>query len=141
MNILSVTNIVRSAMAWTTMLAQAEVAPVGDGAGAVAPEGFAGFMSAFFANPLNVIMFAAMLFFVIVLLPQQRQMKAQQKALAQALSELKKNDRVVTASGIHGTVIQSSAEEKLVTIRIDENSGARMTINRDVIAQVIRGDK
>lgn len=58
-------------------------------------------------------MLAAMLFFLIVLLPQQRQMKAQQKRLAKALSELKKNDRVITASGIDGTVIQRVQKRQL----------------------------
>ncbi len=124
------------------MLAQVAAPPAAAGdAGAAAPEGIAELFSAFFQNPINVLMLAAMLFFLIVLLPQQRQMKAQQKALAKALSELKKNDRVITASGIHGTVIQTNSEEAVVTIRIDENSGARMTINRDVIAKVISSDR
>ena len=122
------------------VLAQGAQAPAAD-----APQppagGLAELISGFFQNPINILMLAAMSFFLIVLLPQQRQMKAQQKALEKALAALKKNDRVVTASGIHGTVIQTNAEDAVVIIRIDENSGARMTINRDVIAKVITSDK
>ncbi len=136
----SLVDLLNIANAGKVMIAQAVPAPPGEAGGAPA-EGVAGFITSFFQNPINVLMLAAMLFFVIVLLPQQRQMKAKQKALDKALAELKKNDRVITASGIHGTVVQSNIDEAIVTVRIDENSGARMTINRDVIAKVIASDK
>lgn len=86
---------------------------------------------AFFSNPINVLLFAAILFMFIVVRPQQRQAKQTQKALA----DLKKNDRIVTNAGIHGVVV--STNDKVVTIRIDENSGARMTINRDSISKLV----
>ncbi len=84
----------------------------------------------FFASPLNLILISAILFMFLVARPQQ---KARQKQ-EQAQAELKKNDRVVTHSGIHGIVVQ--LQDGLVTLRIDENSGARMTINRDSIASI-----
>jgi preprotein translocase subunit YajC len=85
----------------------------------------------FLSNPLNLLLLAAILFMFIVVRPQQRQAKELQKALA----ELKKNDRVVTSGGIHGVVVSSS--DAVVTIRIDENSGARMTVNRESISKVV----
>lgn len=85
----------------------------------------------FISNPLNVLLLAAILFMFIVVRPQQRQAKELQKAL----SDLKKNDRIVTSSGIHGVVV--SMTDSLVTIRIDENSGARMTVNRDSISKLV----
>jgi len=90
----------------------------------------------FFTNPLNLMLLSAILFMFIVVRPQQKQMKDQKKAL----SELKKNDRVVTASGIYGTVTQANANETVVTIRIDESSGAKMTVNRDSISNIISTD-
>lgn len=90
----------------------------------------------FFTNPLNLTLLSAILFMFIVFRPQQKQMKDQKKAL----SELKKNDRVVTASGIYGTVTQANANETVVTIRIDESSGAKMTVNRDSISNIISTD-
>ncbi|MEZ6135346.1 MAG: preprotein translocase subunit YajC [Pirellulaceae bacterium] len=90
----------------------------------------------FLKNPINLLLVSAILFMFIVVRPQQRQAREQQKALA----ELKKNDRVVTAAGIHGVVVQAAAGEKVVTIRIDENSGARMTVNRDTITKIVNPD-
>lgn len=95
-----------------------------------------GLMKQFFANPLNLILISAILFMFIVVRPQQ---KAAREAKA-ALSALKKNDRVVTGSGIHGTVVQANEGESTIVIRIDENTGARMTVNRDAVSGVI-GDE
>lgn len=91
----------------------------------------------FLQNPLNLMLIVFVLFFFIVLWPQQRQMRAQQRALAEALTKMKKNDRVITSAGIHGTILQAAAESPTVTIRIDEGSGAKMTVNRESIAKVL----
>lgn len=91
-------------------------------------------------SPFNFMLMLFVLFFLIVLWPQQRQMRAQQRVLAEALSNLKKNDRVVTGAGIHGTVVQTSPEAGTVTIRIDEGTGAKMTISREAIARVVNAE-
>ena len=88
-------------------------------------------------NPFNLIMISGILFILLVLRPQQRQMKEHQKAL----TELKKNDRVVTNSGIHGTVVQASSDDPVVVLRIDENTGTRVTVNRDAISKIITETK
>ncbi len=88
-------------------------------------------------NPLNLILFSGILFILLVLRPQQKQMKDLQKQL----TELKKNDRVVTKGGIHGTVVQANQGDPLVSLRIDESSGARITIDRDAIAKVEAEEK
>jgi preprotein translocase subunit YajC len=84
-------------------------------------------------NPLNLILMSMILFFLLVVRPQRNDMKKMQQKLA----ALKKNDRVVTSGGIHGVVIQANSGEPTVVVRIDENSGARITINRDAIAKVL----
>ena len=91
----------------------------------------------FLSSPLSLILFSAILFMFLVVRPQQKQMKELQKALA----GLKKNDRVVLASGIHGTVVQASPGEAVVMVRIDENTGTRITVNRDSVAKVIADGK
>ncbi len=91
----------------------------------------------FFTNPLNLILLSAILFMFIVVRPQQKQAKDLQKAL----DDLKKNDRVILASGIHGTVVQANSGEAAISIRIDENSGARMTVNRESVAKVLTESK
>lgn len=91
-----------------------------------------------FGNPLVFISVAMLSFYLIVLRPQQRALKKSQLDHALAIKNLKKNDRVVTSSGIHGTVAGNNVEAKTVVIRLDEN--ARMTVNADTIA-VINPDK
>ncbi len=121
-----------------SILAQAAT----EGAGAKpSPDPF----TVFLQSPLNLMLIIIMLFFVVVVWPQQRQQRAQQRALAEALANMKKNDRVVTSAGIHGTILQASAESPVVTIRIDEATGAKMTVNRESIvrflAQESKADK
>ena len=110
------------------LIAQAaEGAPAGQEA---APGGF---LQQFFGNPINLVLFSLILFFLLVAQPQRKQAKRQQQMLA----ALKKNDRVVTSGGIHGVVVSANAEEPTVSIRVDDNSGARLTVNRESIASVV----
>jgi preprotein translocase subunit YajC len=111
-------------------VAENEAADGGGGNAQNAP-GFAEFL----LNPMNFLLLLLLLFYFMVLMPQQRQMRAQQRTLADALANLKKNDRVVTTGGIHGVVLQVP-ETGPVTIRIDEATGAKLTVNRDAIARV-----
>lgn len=96
-----------------------------------APAG--GFLQQFLGNPINLVLFSLILFFLLVAQPQRKQMKKQQQMLA----ALKKNDRVVTSGGIHGVVVSANAGETTVSIRVDDNSGTRLTINRESIATVV----
>ncbi len=73
------------------------------------------------------------LFYVTFIAPERRR-KAQE---AQLMASLKKNDRVVTIGGIHGTVVAISPESKVVTVKIDESGNTRIKINRSAIATVV----
>jgi len=48
------------------------------------------------------------------------------------LANLKKNDEVITTSGIHGTV--AIVKDKTVVVRVDE--GCRLEFDREAIASV-----
>lgn len=135
-------NWVRSAdwMSKFPLLAQADpegAEPLPEGVGEPARDTFLQFL----LSPLNFMVIIFVMFFFLVLFPQQRQMRAQQKALALALAGLKKNDRVVTTSGVHGTVVQTAPDAGTVTIRIDEGTGAKMTVSREAIAKVVSDAK
>ena len=52
------------------------------------------------------------------------------------LDNLKKNDEVITTSGIHGTV--AIIKEKSVVLRVDE--GCRIEFDRESIASVTSGE-
>ena len=83
---------------------------------------------------LSLIPFALIfvIFYFLVILPQQKRSK-QQKALLEAL---KKGDKVVTASGIWGTV--TNLGKDTVTLQISDNTKIR--IQRDQIARLRGGD-
>ena len=65
-------------------------------------------------------MFAVMYFFMIR--PQQKKAK-EQKAW---VDELKKGDKVVTMSGLHGLVSQVSPENPIVIVEIATNTHVKM---------------
>lgn len=53
------------------------------------------------------------------------------------LANLKKNDRVITAGGIYGVVVQASSDSEYVTIRIDESNNTRIKLLKTSIAKVV----
>lgn len=69
---------------------------------------------------LMVGMFAVMYFFMIR--PQQKKAKEQRAWV----DELKKGDKIVTISGIHGTVSQVSAENPVVVLEIAINTNIKI---------------
>jgi len=73
------------------------------------------------------------LFFFMVILPAQRKEKKQRASL---LENLKKNDEVLTSSGIIGVVQNLRPEEDEVTVRIDDNCKVRM--KKSSIVQIIK---
>ena len=73
------------------------------------------------------------LFYLMFIRPD-RQRRMEQ---AQMVENLKKNDRVVTAGGIHGTVVNANKGDKDIVIRVDENSNTRLRIVRTSISRVV----
>lgn len=69
-----------------------------------------------------------LIFYFLIIRPQRQQ----QKKVKEMLANLKKNDEVVTTSGIHGTV--AIVKEKTVVVRVDE--GCRLEFDRESIALV-----
>jgi preprotein translocase subunit YajC len=84
--------------------------------------------------PLLVSLFPFILVFlvmyVLIILPQQKQ----QKKHRQMLTNLKKNDEVVTIGGVHGTIV--NVKEKTFILRIDDN--VKVEIDKSAIASVTR---
>lgn len=56
--------------------------------------------------------------YLLVTRPQQREQSKHQGMLA----SLKKNDRVLTAGGVIGTVVSLSEDKKEITLRVDDNT-------------------
>jgi preprotein translocase subunit YajC len=79
---------------------------------------------------------AAGLVFMYLMMATKPKGADTQKA-RELLSNLKKNDRVITAGGIYGIVVQTSADSEYVTIRIDESNNTRIKLLKSSIAKVI----
>jgi preprotein translocase subunit YajC len=110
---------------------QGDAAPA-DGGGPAEP---APFIQQLF-SPMNLVLFSLIMFFLLVVRPQKNEMKK----LQGMLSALKKNDRVVTSGGIHGVVVQANSGDPTIVLRIDESSGAKLTVNRDAITKVLNSE-
>jgi preprotein translocase subunit YajC len=63
------------------------------------------------------------LFYLIVLRPANRRQQREREAL---LTNLKKNDKVLTTSGIYATVVSVSDKEDEVVLKVDDNCRVKM---------------
>ena len=81
--------------------------------------------------PLVAIAAAA---YLLLFRPERERVRKQQELL----TAIKKNDRIVTSSGIYGTVVAVDREADRVTLRIDEATGAKLTVTLSGVARVLR---
>ena len=85
------------------------------------------------ANPLGSLpiipyILIFLVFWFLVIKPQ----KDKQKEHADMLKNIKKNDEVVTASGIHGTVVL--VKDKTVVVRLDDN--VKIEFDKEAITRI-----
>ena len=76
------------------------------------------------------LIFLFVVFYFLLIRPQQKK----QKEHANMLNKLEKNDEIVTAGGVHATVI--SVGEKTAIIRIADN--VRVEIEKSAVSQVVK---
>jgi len=69
------------------------------------------------------------IFYFVFFKPQ----KDEQKKKKESLSKLKKNDKIVTAGGMHGTVV--SVKDSTVVIRVDDN--VKIEFDKESISTVV----
>ena len=77
------------------------------------------------------IIFIFAIFYFLLIRPQQKK----QKEHGKMVSELKKNDEVVTTGGIHGTVI--NVKDTTLILKVDEN--VKIEIDKNAIAYLKKG--
>jgi len=78
------------------------------------------------------IIFIFVIFYFLLIRPQQRQKKEHQNLL----SNLKVGDQVITSGGIYGRV--TGMRENIITVEISEK--VRVKVNRGNIAGVVKQD-
>jgi preprotein translocase subunit YajC len=85
----------------------------------------------------QLLFFAAIfaIFYFLLIRPQQRQKKEREGML----TSVKKGDRVVTSSGLHGTVV--SLNEHTVTLKVADS--VKLDFDRSALGRIVRapGDK
>jgi preprotein translocase subunit YajC len=75
------------------------------------------------------------LLYFMIWLPQQQQEK-KRRGMIEAL---KKNDKVITAGGIFGTVVSVDPSLDKLVLRIDDDKGVRITMTRSSVVRVLDG--
>jgi len=76
--------------------------------------------------PMYFIIF--LVFYLFLIRPQQKQQKEKQMMI----SAIKKNDEIITAGGMHGTVV--NVKDKTVIIKVDDN--VKIEFDKNSIALV-----
>ena len=74
------------------------------------------------------LIFIGIIFYFLLIRPQQKQRKEQQKLI----SALKTGDKVVTASGIHGMI--ANVKERTVLLKVADN--VKIEIDKAAVATV-----
>ena len=78
------------------------------GAGAQQPSGILGFL----LGPFGMMIIIFGIIYLLIMRPQQKK----QKELAEMLRNLQKGDKVITQSGIYGTIAQ--LDEKIIVLQV-----------------------
>ncbi len=79
---------------------------------------------------LPMLLAMGLVFYFLLIRPQSKEKKRR----AEMLAAIKKNDRVVTIGGIHGTVVNVKDDE--ITLKVDESNNTKITFSRAAIQQV-----
>jgi preprotein translocase subunit YajC len=83
-------------------------------------------------NPLVMMVVVMGIFYVMLILPQQRQ----RKKVQQMLAELKSGDKVVTNGGIYGTINGLDGDTVILKIADTGSAPVKIRIARSAITQV-----
>ena len=86
-----------------------------------------------FSSQLIPIVAVGALFFFLLILPERKKQKQRKKML----DALKKGDRVMTSSGIFGTVVTATTE--VAVLQVADN--VRLRFSRTAIQSVIEAEK
>jgi preprotein translocase subunit YajC len=87
--------------------------------------------TALIANLLPILAIG-LVFYFIVIAPANKQRRKTQEML----SSLKKGDRVLTSSGIYGTV--QGVEDRVVYLKVAEN--VKLKVARTAVAEILTGE-
>ena len=80
----------------------------------------------------NIVLFGSiiLIFYFMIIRPQQKRQKERQ----QMVESMKKGDKVITAGGIHGTIV--GVEDKTVLIQIADN--VKIKVERSTVGNILK---
>ena len=107
--------------------------------GTTAPAATQGKPAPGFADLLASPMFPLLLGIIVLYFFMYRSKKNQDRALKEQLGQMKRGDRVMTAGGILGKIVE--VEDSKVLVKVDENSNTKIWFTRDAIRRVLTEDK
>ena len=84
-------------------------------------------------------MFPLLLGIIVLYFFMYRSKKNQDRARNEQLNQMKRGDRVMTAGGILGKIVE--VEDSKVLVKVDENSNTKIWFTRDAIRRVLTEDK
>ncbi len=74
---------------------------------------------------ISVMFMMLIAFYLLLVFPKQRQAKKER----QMVDSLKKNDKVMTTSGMIGTIHSIDKEEGVVVLKVDETNNTKITFS------------
>lgn len=80
------------------------------------------------------------IFFLYMFIVQRPGARREQETRDAMLQKLKKNDRVLTTSGIYGVVTNVQLDADEITIRIDETTNTKLRVTKSAISRVLGGE-
>lgn len=89
-------------------------------------------------DPQMMLMLGAM--FLVLYFFMIRPGQKQEKALKEMRSTLQLGDRVVTSSGMHGTILSVDEKAKTVTLKTDEEGRVKMTFDQTAVSRKVTDD-
>jgi preprotein translocase subunit YajC len=92
-----------------------------------------------FADLLASPMFPLVLGIIVLYFFMYRSKRNQDRQLKEQLGSMKRGDRVMTAGGILGKIVE--VEDSKVLLKVDESSNTKIWFTRDAIRRVITEDK
>lgn len=92
-----------------------------------------------FADLLASPMFPLLLGIIVLYFFMYRSKRTQDRKLKDLLGQMKRGDRVMTAGGILGKIVE--VEDGKVLVKVDESSNTKIWFTRDAIRRVINEEK
>jgi preprotein translocase subunit YajC len=91
-----------------------------------------------FSNPMMLLVLGMMFLFIVIMPMMNRKQKKEKENM---LAGLKKGAKVVTASGILGTIVSVKDGEAELTLRTDDSTNSRVRVLKDSVTKVLGTDE